>query len=151
MTTNCGLDAMLSLIYVSRPQIDAHDRVTVMDNIRAKSMARNATLEITGVLISTADFFVQLLEGPAEAVDAVMAIIVADPRHNDIRIVSRWESEARRFPRWRMARFERENFGSIAVNPLAAAAHKRGDPESVRRLDSLIDSLARNGVPLRVQ
>jgi len=149
MTTNCGLEAMLSLIYVSRPQIDAHDRLTIMDDIQAKSMARNATLDITGVLIGTADYFVQLLEGPAEAVDAVMAIILADPRHNDIRIVSRWKSEARRFPLWQMARFDRENFGSIAVNPLAAAAHKCGDPESVRRLDSLIDSLARNGVPSR--
>lgn len=65
--------------------------------------SRNAALGITGVLYCDGAYFVQLLEGPADAVQAVFASIQADPRHTDIRVVERGPAETRWFPSWHMA------------------------------------------------
>lgn len=133
---------MISLIYVSRPLIDYEQRNTILDDIQAVSVAYNSTHDITGALISTTDYFIQLLEGPASSIDEVMARILADPRHNEVRIVRRCEVEARLLPTWRMARFDGESFGKMAIAPLAAAAHDQHDPETGRKLEQMIAALA---------
>lgn len=136
---------MLSLIYVSRPLIQPTDREQYLADIQAVSIARNSTLDITGLLIASPEFFAQVLEGPEEDVAAVMASIFADPRHADLRVVKRSESSTRRFPRWRMACFDSADFSSTAITPLLAAVHAQDDPEALRRLDRLIDAITRNG------
>ncbi|WP_275229759.1 BLUF domain-containing protein [Novosphingobium album (ex Liu et al. 2023)] len=130
------------MIYVSRPLIENEDRARVFDDIQAVSIARNSMLEITGLLIATPRFFAQLLEGPARGVDTVMASILADPRHHEVRVVRRSEAAVRRYPLWRMARFDGENFGIEGITPLLAAAHARDDPEAGRRLDRLMAAIA---------
>jgi len=65
--------------------------------------SRNAGLGVTGALFCDGAYFVQLLEGPAEAVEAVFASIQADPRHTDIRVVERGPAETRWFASWHMA------------------------------------------------
>ena len=133
---------MLSLIYVSRPLVDGPQRATALDDSQMVSIARNSTLDITGLLISTPQYFAQLLEGPLRSIDTVMASILVDPRHHDVRIVRRSQLTARRYPQWRMARFEGENFGEASITPLLAAAHAQDDPDAARRLDRLIEAMA---------
>jgi len=140
---------MLSLVYISRLSVEPGDRSGVLDDIQAVSIARNTQLDITGLLISTTDFFAQLLEGPVPGVEAVMASILADPRHHDVHIIQRSEVDARRYPQWRMARFDGERFGSVGANPLLAACHAGHEPDSSARLDRLIDAIALHGVPAR--
>ena len=140
---------MLSLVYVSCPSVEPDVRSEALDDIQAVSIARNTELEITGLLITTSDYFAQLLEGPAPGVDAVMARIVADPRHYDIRIIRRSELAARRHPQWRMARFDGERFGGAGVNALLAACHADDDPIANARLDRLIESIALTSMPAR--
>lgn len=140
---------MLSLTYASRPLIQPFDRERQLADIQAVSIARNSRLEITGLLIASPDFFVQVLEGPAAAVDLVMASILADPRHRDLRVVRRSEAAERRLPRWSMACFDSASFGNDAITPLLTAVHAQRDPDAMRRLDRLIEALALDGVNTR--
>lgn len=136
---------MLSLIYVSRPLVDPEARARVLDDIQAVSIARNTDLDITGLLISTSGYFAQILEGPESGVEAVMARIAVDPRHHEVRIIRRSDVSERRFPHWRMARFDGESFGAVRVNPLLADCHARADSDVIARFDRLIDVIAIGG------
>lgn len=139
---NDGPNIMRSVIYVSRPRIEPTDRAQILDDLQAVSIARNSSLDITGILIATSGFFAEHLEGPADSVDAVMASIVADPRHHDLRIVQQKDIAASRFYNWRMLRFEEARAGESGIADVIAAAYNRGDPPAVRRLERLIDALA---------
>jgi hypothetical protein len=141
---------MLCLTYVSRPLIALADRAQLLADIQAVSAARNSMLDITGLLIASPEFFAQVLEGPIDDVEAVMASILADPRHHDIRIVGRSDVATRRFPRWRMAVFDSANFGSGSISPLLAAAHAQDAPHAVSRLDRLIEAIALNGATSKI-
>jgi hypothetical protein len=63
------------------------------------SRARGATPErgITGLLVFDGQRFCQHLEGPREAVDALMQQIEDDPRHIDIRVVYAAPLRVRRY------------------------------------------------------
>ncbi len=63
---------------------------------------RNAQAGITGVLRYDGAYFLQVLEGPREAVEATMARIRRDPRHTDIRILHAGPLEQRDFGAWHM-------------------------------------------------
>jgi hypothetical protein len=99
-----GSGGLYRIVYdsvVAVPFGDAGDR-----DIRALlevARSRNAGLGITGALFCDGAYFVQLLEGPVEAVEVVFASIQADPRHTDIRVVERGPAETRWFASWHMA------------------------------------------------
>ena len=78
MTMEC------SLLYVSRVTIDAAQRDAETASIIANARAYNPTVGITGGLVRSQDWFAQLLEGPTEAVRALMDRIERDPRHSDV-------------------------------------------------------------------
>jgi hypothetical protein len=140
---------MSSLVYVSRPTIAIGDRADELDDILAVSAARNSALDITGLLIATPDYFAQLLEGPSASIDEVMASIMADNRHHDVRVVRRSDDHLRRYPAWRMARFERENFGTFRTGPLLAACHLGEDRDALAKLERLVDAIALGRVSVR--
>jgi hypothetical protein len=52
--------------------------------------------------VSTPAYFAQVLEGPAEEVDRVLARIERDPRHHDVRLLRTSTIVTRDFPRWVM-------------------------------------------------
>jgi hypothetical protein len=87
------------LIYTSRPF--GFDE-GVLDNILLSARANNARLGITGALICRADLFMQLLEGPREAVTATLARILRDDRHVDVAVAHCGDTAQRLFPHWSM-------------------------------------------------
>lgn len=97
-----GLD-VCSLIYVSRSRLSPPDDIGEMSDLVATSQGRNAALGVTGALIYTQRHFAQLLEGPADAVDELMASITRDARHEHVRVVDRTVEKGRRFPGWSLA------------------------------------------------
>lgn len=133
---------MRSVIYISRSRIEELDRTRVLDDLQAELMARSSTLDITGLLVATPDFFVERLDGPAKNVDAVMASILADQRYHDVRIVHQEDIIVSRFKNWRMLRLGGDSAGTSGIADVIATAHERGDPLAVRRLERLIDVLA---------
>ncbi len=87
------------LIYTSRPF--GFDE-TVLDNILLSARANNGRRGITGALICRADLYMQLLEGPREAVTATLARILRDDRHVELAVVHCADATERLFPDWTM-------------------------------------------------
>jgi hypothetical protein len=90
---------LLQLIYASHPF--GFDSAT-LSAILLDARRCNTRDGITGMLICRGDLFLQLLEGPTDAVEATCRRIMADDRHVDMRILSRAPVENRLFPLWSM-------------------------------------------------
>ncbi|MDM7888117.1 BLUF domain-containing protein [Curtobacterium sp. RHCJP20] len=91
---------MLSLIYSSvatRPLDDAD-----LSALLAQSRRANAENDITGVLLFRNGYFLQLLEGPDQAVRTKMATIKHDDRHTKVTVLMEELIEERQFPEWTM-------------------------------------------------
>ena len=94
---------MQRLLYVSDSRIEAADVQSAVLQIVVNAQVKNIELGITGALIFTGEHFAQVLEGPQEAIDTLMAYINADPRHGNLVVVDRSSITRRRFPDWQMA------------------------------------------------
>lgn len=92
---------MLSLIYVSTSEKLLNDE-ELLDILKA-SRENNSSKDVTGLLLYKGGNFMQVLEGPDEAVEALYEKIKADPRHKDVNVLSREQISARQFPAWEMA------------------------------------------------
>ncbi len=95
---------MERLIYRSRALWPAPE--AALDAILATSMPTNAGLSVTGVLGFTGRTYVQLLEGPAGALDLLLGRLRADPRHTDLTLLMRAPVVSRLVPGWTMARVD---------------------------------------------
>lgn len=87
------------LIYCSRACEPDENKI---HQILGSCLRNNPKDHVTGMLLFTSDFFVQLLEGSRSAVSERFLKIAADPRHRDVEILSSGPSELRIFDRWSM-------------------------------------------------
>src|ERR1700722_7792397 len=62
----------------------------------------NALHSLTGMLLYIEGSFFQLLEGEAEAVDAIYTRIMRDPRHTRVTLIIRESIAQRDFSEWTM-------------------------------------------------
>ncbi len=125
---------MLSVIYISvaDPLISAED----IDAILATARRNNARDALTGALIYNGHNFMQLLEGPADKVDACLSAIGADGRHSGMLEIRRRVVDRRAFDDWSML-YER-NFGGHDADLLRLAATGQLDPEAERMIVNFI-------------
>jgi hypothetical protein len=91
---------MLQLIYASAAVTPLS--VEAVRELLLRARHKNAARGITGMLLYHGGSFLQVLEGPAEAVDAVFRTINADNRHGNIRLLYRDEITAPEFGDWSM-------------------------------------------------
>ncbi|MCO4761304.1 MAG: BLUF domain-containing protein [Myxococcales bacterium] len=92
-----------------------------IDAIAEVSASKNAKAGITGVFMSTGELFFQVLEGPAEAIDALIVKIISDDRHTDVLVLGAPElSERRLFGQWSMRKFQPAYESSDRLAPLHA-------------------------------
>lgn len=117
---------MEQIVYTSR----ATDQVTAAElfKIIEVSARNNPGREITGFLVATQYSFFQLVEGPVQRLDELIAVLQRDPRHRDISFLLREQVQRRDFPSWKMQRFD-------AIS---------GDPERV--LAAMREKLVRRSV-----
>ncbi len=66
----------------------------------------NAKLGLTGMLLYAEGSFFQVLEGPADAVDALYAKIERDPRHAQMTMIIKEPISKRHFDAWTMGFYE---------------------------------------------
>ena len=84
----------------------------------------NTACGITAVLHCDGAYFMQILEGPADAVERLVERIMRDPRHTNIRVVSRGSIMQRDFPDWNMALVNEEEMArAIVRHPLLPEIH----------------------------
>ncbi|WP_195908456.1 BLUF domain-containing protein [Novosphingobium sp. Gsoil 351] len=136
--------SIYNLVYSSCAQLNPDNAVdlAMIDDILAIARQRNAAVDVTGALLFTEGKFVQALEGDRTAVRATYARIAADPRHDNVEILSSQFSDRRRFKQWSMAfvgdnEALRDRFGD---SPLAALGKK---PAGDALLDFMLE-LARS-------
>lgn len=91
---------LVRIFYVSR----ARHRMThgELADLLAGARLRNERHGITGLLVYDGGWFAQVLEGPRDTVDRLLANIAQDPRHDEYRLISEGEVEARYFAGWAM-------------------------------------------------
>lgn len=102
------------LIYSSKA-VQAFSDVEVQA-LLDRARAFNATQGISGVLLYADGQFIQVLEGPAAAVDALLVNIENDPRHDHVRVLMRRRLPHRDFAEWHMA-FRQVGAGTLASHP----------------------------------
>lgn len=92
---------LVSLLYVSEATSGlGEDEVEAIVEV---ALARNGDLNVTGSLVFTGPHFAQVLEGPKESEDELMASIEGDDRHRNIYVIECIQIPACRFPDWRLA------------------------------------------------
>lgn len=133
---------MHQLIYVS--EASPHLRPDEIFLIVEQSSRNNLRSEITGFLIFAGGRFLQLIEGPPHALDALITALRVDPRHHSVRVLSRRPITERSFPRWRMKRV------GLRHNPLdelrnVLAAESRGAELPAEVVAFVADQLAPSG------
>lgn len=70
--------------------------------ILAQSRTNNAKRGLVGALYFGDGCFFQCLEGRAEDVDRLYATLLKDPRHTDLKVLSRRDIPRKNFPNWAM-------------------------------------------------
>lgn len=116
------------LIYRSQPF--GFDK-SVLAGILSAARRNNPRLGITGALICRHDVYLQLIEGPAEAIDALYARIVADDRHTNVELLLTEDADARLFPAWAMLDDEAPSLFWSAQD-VAAGVLEAASPEQLR-------------------
>jgi len=92
-----------SLLYISDHLLSPAALAAEVDAIVEGSLRRNSALQVTGALVATADHFAQVLEGAPAHVEELMATIVQDARHSNVRLIDVHDVNERFFPRWSLA------------------------------------------------
>ena len=91
---------MYQLVYVSASSwaMKDSDLITILEVSRRK----NPPLGVTGMLLHLDHGFLQVLEGPKDAVLSVFAAIERDYRHHGVRVLVQHDVEERLFGEWSM-------------------------------------------------
>lgn len=129
-----------TLLYVSRSTLLLPaDRQ--IENIVDVSRQRNALAGITGALLYSEVHFAQYVEGPEEAVNALLCRLARDDRHINMTVVQRSAAKRRLFPDWTLAYSGPSFLVEKQVEPLFTAEGIRAD-ELSRHLISILRGLA---------
>ncbi len=88
------------LIYRSR--VARRVRLADAEAIATEAAAKNAKLSISGLLLYTPAYFVQVLEGERGAVESTFERIAKDSRHEEVVVLAKTEVQTRQFGAWAM-------------------------------------------------
>ena len=107
-------DPVYHLAYVSTET----EPFSQIDLVELLAVARGANAErgVTGLLLYREGCFYQVLEGNEFAVNKTFNDIERDPRHQDVQVLFKGESESREFPDWQMGFL---NLDGIEVDALS--------------------------------
>ena len=94
-------EALERLVYCSRARVDTASLQTISE-LLGVSQRNNARDGLTGALAINDGWFLQVIEGPAPAIDALLRRLGTDPRHADLEVLSRRPVSGRLFPDWSM-------------------------------------------------
>ncbi len=108
---------MLQIAYISTAKSNVDQ--ALLESVLTVSRRNNEAAGITGLLVSGGRRFLQVLEGPDQAVLATYSRIQADPRHRGFVLITCQGVKERAFGDWSMA--YREGGIHIADDRLQAA------------------------------
>jgi hypothetical protein len=126
--------SLCQLIYDSRALTGAASGLQ-MSGILAEARPANARDGVTGVLTAVDGRFIQIIEGPPEAIDRLLVRLSKDRRHTDLAVRERRGATRRLFADWDMV--------SPRLAPLEMAALARLLTDPRRGIDDFARVLAR--------
>lgn len=131
---------MKQLIYRSQPF--GFDRA-MLAGILVQARRNNRRDDITGALVCRHDLYIQLIEGPEPAIDALYSRIAADNRHNDVRLALSDTVSERMFPEWEMLD---DDMPTMTWTPaqIADGAIEQASPDELRAIFEGIAAKARS-------
>lgn len=88
------------LIYKSVPIENITEKSLL--EIAEKSKENNIDHGLTGLLVYGNNAFVQILEGTEQNIETLYKKLLADKRHNNLKVVNKGKLERRHFPTWSM-------------------------------------------------
>ena len=91
---------LVRLLYASRAA--ATLTASIVDSIMEQSRKNNPGLGVTGILCFSDDLFIQVLEGGRDEVCTLYNTIIADNRHQGVRLLAYAEISERQFGAWTM-------------------------------------------------
>lgn len=106
------------VVYCSVSEIRGtdHEIAAGVTDILSKARQKNSRLGVTGALLYYDERFAQVLEGPPEALDGLLAAIERDVRNRQVTVALDTPATKRDFPDWSMA------FGAVGEHPSMAVA-----------------------------
>lgn len=139
-------EGVFRLIYRSRDQIPMGSRKVELGALFSAARSNNKEQNITGALLVSDDWFVQVLEGDEAVVRELFAHIEKDPRHDSVSVVDAQTVDARVFARWAMAKVSAEDgkpdIPLIATTKGVHSAASRGTtPDQEALLDIMRDAM----------
>jgi len=95
---------MKCIIYVSKALDDGNDKTIPkgLSTIFRQARKKNKELGVTSVLSYRQGYYIQAIEGEANAVDALFASIINDERHQRVTTILDTQTEQPFFPEWSM-------------------------------------------------
>lgn len=110
---------LYALIYISRPVKNFEPDELLQ--LAIESQRNNKPKAITGLLLYSGRFFLQVLEGDFDELNTLYARIEADDRHRDLEVLIGAPASRRLFPDW-------------AMGVLDITKSNRVDPELLRQI-----------------
>lgn len=98
------MNQLSRILYVSRSSVGVGE--AELNDILEISRKKNKLLQITGVLCVGGGHFIQVLEGPQDALIRLYARILDDPRHYDSVLIGVAPLRERIFRHWSMGYIE---------------------------------------------
>ena len=108
--------SVFHLLYRSHSRIPRPDRPTALAEIFSVARSHNKAAEITGALLITDHYFVQVLEGARSAVEELYERIGSDTRHDNLTTLDTRTHEARIFGHWSMAQISSVGHADIPLH-----------------------------------
>lgn len=98
-------EPLYSISYFSKSKIHGSpDEIkAAISNILETAHTTNSQQQVTGALLFSGGYFVQVLEGPESAVEEIFESIQNDLRHHNIAVIQHSYVDQRSFSQWSMA------------------------------------------------
>ena len=108
-------EKLLRAVYISTARHDLRDEelATLLEVSRRNNAARG----VTGALAYHDRAFIQVLEGPEAAVEALLARIARDPRHTGMSVFDRSRTGQRVFGGWSMGWLRASDLARAGLDP----------------------------------
>ncbi|WP_411286976.1 BLUF domain-containing protein [Phenylobacterium sp.] len=129
MSAISGTRTLHRLIYVSHQMIKPAALDETLGDIIGASIRNNRQVAMTGLLLAHDGYFLQALEGPAEAVMNTYRRILDDRRHDGSKVLGAGPAGTRAFGSWNMCARQLSPADTAIVDTLGRGA--RFDPEAM--------------------
>ena len=92
----------------------------ILGGIQTVARRNNRPLGVTGALCLSSRGFLQILEGPASAINELFRRIVKDPRHSAVTLIDYSHIPCRDFEHWSMASFRADELNGALLRKFSA-------------------------------